>query len=194
MAPDQLVDHIPKYLSAADQLKLVEELRDFENRNYYTTKYATEILQGDGWSGFDIVNFNDGRRDQIKGIMLSNSCDLDSTNRRESPSRIVFAPLIKVSSFMERLKSSGALRAEQIQAKFDSIRRQRVTSLFFLPAGGTLGEDHIAVLDDLHNIPLRLFESKTTRSKLFTLSQLGFYLLLLKISIHFCRFSEDLTR
>src|SRR5258708_29734948 len=103
MAPDQIIDHIPKYLTTADQQKLVEELRSFENRNYYTTRYSTEILQGDGWAGLDIINFNDGRKDQIKGIMLSNSCDLDSANRRESPARIVFAPLIKASSFLDIL-------------------------------------------------------------------------------------------
>jgi hypothetical protein len=76
----------------------------------------------------------------------------------------------------------------------EAIRKQRITSLFYLPKGGQLDEDHIALLDDLHNVPLATFEASTSRSKLFTLSQMGAYLFLLKISIHFCRFSEDLSR
>jgi hypothetical protein len=193
MAPDQIVDHIPTYLPLADQQKLLAQLRDFENQNYYTTKYVEDLLQGDGWSGFDVFNFSDGRRDLIKGIALSNSCDIDPANRRDVPTRIVFAPLVPVSNYV-RLLQAATITAEQISNKIDAIRRQLITSLFYLPKGGNLDEDHIALLDDLHNIPLGAFDARKEKAKLFTLSQMGAYLLLLKISIHFCRFSEHLVR
>jgi hypothetical protein len=57
----------------------------------------------------------------------------------------------------------------------------------------TPSEDHIALLDDLHTLPLGMFQ-KADRPKLFTLSQVGFYLFVVKLSIHFCRFSEGISR
>jgi hypothetical protein len=190
---DQIVDHIPTYLPQAEQAKLLEQLRDFENQNYYTTKYETDLLQGDGWSAVDVFNFVDGRRDSIKGIALSNSCDIDPVNKRDVPARIVFAPLVPISSYV-RLLQAAAISAEQISNKLQAIRRQLITSLFYLPKGGKLDEDHIALLDDLHNVPLGAFGARQEKTKLFTLSQMGAYLFLLKISIHFCRFSEHLVR
>src|SRR5258706_5617636 len=193
MSLEGFEDHIPKYLSSADQAELVSQLRDFENRNYYTTLFPTDLLQGDGWSGFDIISLADGKRDKIKGIMISNSCDVDPGNKRDLPTRILFAPLIKLGAYVDLLTRAN-VNPGQIETKIEAIRRQRVTSLFFLPRGGTLDEDHIALLDDLHNVPLKMFEGSEVRSKLFTLSQVGFYLLVFKISIHFCRFSENLSR
>jgi hypothetical protein len=188
-----LEDFVPKYLPEADKEALVDQLRDFENRNYYTTKFPSDLLQGDGWFGFDVLNFSDGRKDQIKGIMLSNSCDADSQNDRDLPARIIFAPLVAVSRYVDLLRKAD-VDADQIGHKIEAIRKQRITSLFFLPKGGSLDEDHIALLDDLHNVPLSVFRAKKERAKIFTLSQMGAYLLILKISMHFCRFSEDIVR
>jgi hypothetical protein len=193
MSFEGLEDHLPKYLSSADQAELVSHLRDFENRNYYTTLFPTDLLQGDGWFGFDIINLMDGKRDKIKGIMVSNSCDIDPSHKRDLPTRIVFAPLVKMGAYADLLARAN-LDPRQIETKIEAIRKQRVTSLFFLPKGGLLDEDHIALLDDLHNVPLKMFDEFEARSKLFTLSQVGFYLFVFKLSIHFCRFSENLSR
>lgn len=191
---EQIQEHLPKYLTPKQQQDLFEQLRDFENRNYYTTLYAAEILQGDGWTKIEIINFATGARDKIKGILLSNSCDIAPENSPEFPPRIVFAPLIPLRAFDELLKRSTTLKPEQIDSKIDAIRKQRVTSLFYLPPGGDLDGDHVALLDDLHSIPLQTFLAEAERTKLFTLGQMGFYLFLLKLSIHFCRFQEGIAR
>ncbi|MGZ5601252.1 MAG: hypothetical protein ACXWFX_11735, partial [Methylobacter sp.] len=60
--------------------------------------------------------------------------------------------------------------------------------------GGYLESDHIVLLDDLHTLPVKLFCEKNDREKQFTLSQAGFYLFLFKLSIHFCRFHENVLR
>lgn len=191
---DQIQDHLPKYLTPRQQQELVDQLRNFEDRNYYTILHDAEMLQGDGWSKIEIVDFASGARDKIKGILLSNSCDIDSSNPRDFPPRIVFAPLISLQGFAELLQTSSSLKREQIDSKIASIRRQCVTSLFYLPQGGGLDADYIAILDDLHNIPLQTFLNEAERAKLFTLGQMGFYLFLLKLSIHFCRFQEGIAR
>jgi hypothetical protein len=151
-------------------------------------------LQGDGWTKIEILDFATGARDKIKGVLLSNSCDINPNNPRDFPPRIVFAPLIPLQAYVDLLRSASVLKPEQIEAKLDSIRKQRVTSLFYLPEGGGLDADHIAILDDLHNVPLKMFLKEVDRVKLFTLGQMGFYLFLLKLSIHFCRFQEGVAR
>jgi len=191
---DQIRDHIPKYLTAREQEELVEQLKNFENRNYYTRRHPDSMLQGDGWSSIQIVRFEDGVRDKIKGILLSNSCDIDISNPRDLPPRVVFAPLIRLADYEEALKRRTTLKPHQIDAKIEAIRKQRVSSLFFLPRGAGLDADHMAILDDLHSIPLNSFREEIGRLKLFTLGQMGFYLFLLKLSIHFCRFQEGISR
>src|SRR5262245_54491687 len=114
-------------------------------------------------------------------MLLSNSCDIALENKRDFPPRIVFAPLIPLQAYVDLLRSSTGLGAEQIDNKVRSIRKQQITSLFFVPAGGNLEGDHIAVLDDLHSVPLGHFVAEKDRVKLFTLSQMGFYLFLLTL-------------
>jgi hypothetical protein len=191
---EQIQDYLPKYLSPKQQQELVAQLRDFENRSYYTTLHETEMLQGDGWTKIEIVDFATGARDKIKGILLSNSCDIAPENPREYPPRIVFAPLVPLQAYTDLLKRSTALSSEQIDSKIESIRKQEITSLFYLPQGAGLDADYIAILDDLHNIPLQTFLNVAERTKLFTLGQMGFYLFLFKLSIHFCRFREGIAR
>jgi hypothetical protein len=191
---EQIQVYLPKYLTTKEQAELVDQLRDFENRNYYAVGHEQEMLQGDGWTKIEIVNLATGARDKIKGVLLSNSCDINPENPRDFPPRIVFAPLIPLQAYVDLLQSASVLKPAQIEAKLDSIRKQLVTSLFYLPKGGGLDADHIAILDDLHNVPLQMFLTEAERVKLFTLGQMGFYLFLLKLSIHFCRFQERIAR
>jgi hypothetical protein len=106
----------------------------------------------------------------------------------------VFAPLVQFTAFRKFIEQSRLLNPEQISSKIDAIKKQRVTSLFYLPRGGALDDDYIALLDDLHNVPIQTFSEQPGRAKLFTLGQMGFYLFLFKLSIHFCRFNEGITR
>jgi hypothetical protein len=108
------------------------------------------------------------------------------------PPHVVFAPLITMQRFKERLSAAG-LAVDQVEGKLSAIKKQHVTSVFYLPTGANLAEDHIALLDDLHPVPLEMFLN-ADQPKLFTLSQVGFYLFIIKLSIHFCRFSEGIHR
>jgi hypothetical protein len=83
---------------------------------------------------------------------------------------------------------------KQIDDRFEAIREQRVSTMFYLPKGGELGEEHVALLDDLHTLPFQIFEANTERKKLFTLSMVGFYVFVFKLSFHFCRFHENIER
>lgn len=191
---EDIKEHIPYYLTQEAKEGLIKALKDFpEKMNYYTARHPSELLQGDGWNSLDIINIETAERKSIKGIILSNSCDISPENTRDLPARIVFAPIFPLSLY-ESLLAKSEIDLNKVSSKISSIKLQKVTSLFYLPKGGCLESDYIAVLDDLHTLPVQIFDKKPEREKQFTLSQAGFYLFLFKLSIHFCRFHENVFR
>ena len=83
---------------------------------------------------------------------------------------------------------------KSIASKVNSIKEQKITDIFYLPKGGRLQEEYIAVLNDVHTLPLQAFGQDIEKEKLYTLSQEGFWVFLIKLSIHFCRFHENVPR
>lgn len=191
---EEIKEYFPYYLTEPAKLGIIKALEDFpSNMKYYTSFDDGSVLQGDGWDQLEVINFKTVEKKAIKGIILSNSCDISPENIRDLPAKLVFAPLIPLEMYRRSLKQKG-VTSSRIDSKVNSIKEQKVTSLFYLPKGGNLDEDHIAVLDDLHSLPTSIFFDKPNRNKQFTLSQAGFYLFLFKLSIHFCRFHENVTR
>jgi hypothetical protein len=110
---EDLQNHIPAYLTKPQKEGLVQALNEFPRRiDYYLDRYPNELLQGDGWTGLDVVRFETGDRKSVRGIVLSNSCDVDEGNDRAVPPRLVFAPLIPLARYVESL-SRQALRRLQ---------------------------------------------------------------------------------
>ncbi|MGQ0591371.1 MAG: hypothetical protein ACT4QB_01645 [Gammaproteobacteria bacterium] len=114
-------------------------------------------------------------------------------NERDLPINIVFAPIIPLSAYGASLTQRG-IESDRIREKIAAIKEQRITTLFYLPAGGSLDTDHIALLDDIHTMPAKAFETEGGNGKVFTLSQIGFYLFIFKLSVHFCRLHENVNR
>lgn len=196
--PERLQNQIPYYLTAKpDQDALVRNLKDLMNgaaKGYYihSAKAPDEnaLLQGDGRQGFQVFSFVSGERRGVRGVVLSNSCDISADNKRAMPPKLVFAPIVKLSG-VEKLFRKGDLPEKAIIDKIEAIKRQEVTSMFYLPAGGGLTEDSVINLDDLHSMPAQLCGDTP---KLFTLSMAGFYLFAFKLSVHFCRLHENVDR
>ena len=197
---DSLQQQIPYYLTAEDRRVLVEELETISQggtASYILSQnqdsFEQDTLQGDGWKGFQLFNFDTGKRRTVKGLILSNSCDIDPANRRDVPARVAFAPLVRLADYENVLLSAGIAK-RRVEDKLASIRAQKISNMFFLPADGRLTEDHVVRLDDVHSMPFSAHISTAGRKKLFTLSNTGFYMLILKLSVHFCRLHENLNR
>ena len=195
---EQLKKQIPFYLSAElEQKELVRNL-DALNRGVTSGYYISaarkpdegSVLQGDGWRGFQVFSFDNGARRTVRGIVLSNSCDISEDNDRVIAPKIVFTPIIRLSAIEARMSDRG-LAGDAVKNRITAIKSQSVTNIFYLPAGGQLDEDYVALLDDLHSIPVAAFAET---EKLFTLSMAGFYLFAFKLSVHFCRLHEKVDR
>ncbi len=197
ISSESLKEQIPYYLTKEQKEGFLTALRDFQdspvNTNYYFNGYPNELLQGDGWTHLQARRFETGEKESILGIVLSNTCDVTPEHQRDFPVRIAFAPLIPVAAYVGLLQNAG-VDPNEIQDKVASIKEQKVTSIFFLPAGNGLQRDHIALFDELYTMPAEAFEVEKARAKVFTLSMIGFYLFVFKLSYHFCRFSEDVAR
>jgi hypothetical protein len=191
---ESIRDQIPYYLSQSAKENLAKALDRFPRQiDYYIDRYKNEHLQGDGWTTVDVFNFEDGTRKTIKALLLSNSCDIDPENKRDLPVKLSFASMVKLRRYIDLLVKSG-FEQKKIDAKIMAIKEQRVTSLLYLPKGADLEEDYIALLDDVHTVPYQAFNLREEKKKLFTLSNVGFYLFVLKLSVHFCRLHEEIDR
>jgi hypothetical protein len=196
---EALQQQIPYYLTADPAKKvLLAELKSLSEgavQGYFTPSeldaHKGEMLQGDGWRGFQVFSFATGDRNRVRGIILSNSCDLSPENERVLPPKITFAPIIRLAKLEERFLDSG-LKQEQIKSRLQAIRSQSITSMFYLPADDPLSTEYVALLDDLHSMPVEAL--REVSDKLFTLSMAGFYLYVFKLSVHFCRLQENIDR
>ena len=195
---EQLKNQIPFYLTAEPAQKELVRNLDALNKGVTTGYYisaarepdANSMLQGDGWRGFQLLSFDTGKKRSVRGIVLSNSCDISRDNERVIAPKIVFAPIIRLSAIEKRFDERG-LAKNAVADRIAAIRGQSVSNIFFLPSGGPLEHDHVALLDDVHSMPVA---TQADCEKLFTLSMAGFYLFAFKLSVHFCRLHEKVDR
>lgn len=188
-------EQLPYYLTQERKDGVLKALKDFpENMRYYRTTSDSVMWQGDCWSRFQLFNFKSGERKNTLGIVLSNTCDISPENTRDTPTKIVFASIIPLNIYQKILESSG-LAADQIENKIKDIKGQNVSSLFYLPASSEgFDEDHLALLDDIHSMPLKDFIETVEKKRRVALSLAGFYIFIFKLSIHFCRFHDEGNR
>lgn len=196
---EALWQQIPYYLTADPARKELfanlTSLNEGADRGYFIQSgfdpYAERMLQGDGWQGLSLYSFVSESVMSVRGVVISNSCDVAPENGRAIPPRLTFAPLVKLSAIEARFRDFG-LAHDQVEAKIAAIRSQSVTSIFFLPAEPPLKEEYAVLLDDIHSIPAA--EVQTAGKKIYTLSMAAFYLFIFKLSIHFCRLQEGVDR
>jgi len=174
MDVESLQQNLPHYLSAEDQKKLVSELNAINSGQEidfilsdYNDKFKKEILQGDGWRGFYLFNFTSKKCISARGIVLSNSCDVDKQNKRDLPTRISFAPLVRLSAYYNILRKSK-IPGKNIESKIESIKAQKTTNIFYIPKCKSLDEDYIIRLDDIHSMPTKNLLASKEIEKLFT--------------------------
>lgn len=197
---DTLRQQIPHYLTSSDRKVLLDGLKAIasgEKVNYFLSPYndtfKNKMLQGDGWRGFQLFNFSTGKRLSVKGIVLSNSCDIDPENSEQIPSRVIFAPLVKLEKYKFLLQKNGITQAN-IKDVIDSVKAQKTYNALYLPANGPLEEEYIIRFDDIHSMPVAAHHDIHDKEKIFTLSAIGFYMLVFKLSVHFCRLQEGVPR
>lgn len=195
---DELRTFLPKYLSADSTKELLDLFKDFpENINdrFYSQFLKDEdiIFQGDGLQNIPVIELPKTDVKYSKCIVLSNTCDIDLTNKRFFPSSICYAPIISVTKYYNLLVNKSNKPEAYIKSHIEDIRKQKITQILYLPKGSGLNDESIVFLDKINNISNNHIDRKIS-NRLFILSDYGLYILLLKISIHFTRIQEKIDR
>jgi hypothetical protein len=130
-------------------------------------------------------------------IILSNSCDLFVENKRQVNSKqCLFAPLVKLSSYMEELSAAG-YSPEQLEEFKRNLKSQLLSNIFYIPELGGKIDEQIALLDHVFWYPideLKALVESIGEDRITSLNQFGYYLFVLKLSYHFCRLPEQCDR
>lgn len=200
MSFDEVKIYLPKFLSEESDRVLFNGLKDFpeniDERLYTTYLNDTRIIyQGDGLNNLLVVNLPKPEVKPAPSIILSNTCDIDLQNERNFPSQIVYAPIFSLDKYKLTLLKNSKKSKEQIVDHINAIKRQEITQIFFLPKFDGKLEESIVFFDRVNNMPNTLIErDKITTNRIFTLSDYGAYLFLLKLSIHFTRVQDKVER
>ena len=201
---EEVKKFLPQYLSATAQQELFKELNQFphniDQRIYISQVSQQEnIFQGDGIQNLIYINLPAENIRKVPGMILSNTCDIDSSNDRFIPSRIVYTPIFNLAKYEQALiKSHVKTEKKSIQSinsHVSDIKRQYISHIFYLPKGGQLQNESIIFFDRLNNYPSDLIKGHDLPEiRIFTLSDYGFYLFLFKLSVHFTRIREGVSR
>lgn len=188
---------LPQYLSPQSTSQLAEAIKRFPDRiQYYGGAPDAGVWQGDVYSEVRGVRLAaDGPTHHRQRFMtISNTCDVAEENPRQFDMHVCLAPITTVKKFAAMLLVNG-LAENRVNSIIDAIARQQVTNVFFLPqGGGGPAESLIVFLDALQSQNIEVFRSDADKRRDFSLSQVGWYLLLVKLSIHFCRAFEQQER
>ena len=197
---DEIRIYLPKYLSAENYDILIKELEDFPNNidsRMFTSIAEDDLLcQGDVIKDLPYAEIDHLDKGVVNKdcIVLSNTCDIDPHNHRQFQSRIMYAPLIELAKYKQVLLNHKAATEQQINDHIKSIREQRISQILYLPKSNSFNES-IVFLDKVLNIDNRTVDRLTLKQRrLISLSDYGFYMLLFKISVHFCRLQERVER
>lgn len=195
---EELKTILPKYLSPSNESELVKCIKEFPNianGKFYTLNLKNEpvLFQGDGLKDLPIVNLPSADIKQKNVIIFSNTCDVDNSNKRYFPSNIVYAPIIKLKSYLKILEEEGKT-TQQISNHIKALKKQEITQILYLP-GNKVIEESIVFLDKVFNINNSYVNrSKLSSERLFTLSDFGAYLFVFKLSLHFSRIQDKVER
>lgn len=166
---------------------------------FYSRSISPDMYQGDVVNKLDVVYFqirDDSQELQIiedlPCMLLSNTCDM----ALEGKSREQYISVASIFSFQE-FGQQGRLQEYSVNGWenfLKDIKMNRITNILYIPEKTPLKAsviflDRICSIDP-HILKARLGKNKSRR--ILSLSQVGFYFFLIKLTYHFARY-EDRT-
>jgi len=170
----------------------------------YRRQTSTAILfQGDALIDvpFAVLNPEMGTAsvEYFDAMILNNTCDISEDNPHLDEPLASFGLIIPLSLYEEALLRS--VSQERVDNHLRDVRSNRISNLLYLPAvPGMEGRmESIVRFDWVFSIPYGLIlkwsrDYLPNGDRIFTLSDYGFYVLLFKLSVHFCRMGEAIDR
>ena len=197
---EDIKKYLPQYLSDSDARQLFSSLRDFPNnidsRFYSNYDLDDNILyQGDCLKDIPAFNLPDIHSKTSQSMAISNTCDMDLSNSNKRPwntQRILFSQIILLERLVKGLYQK--FPEDKVSNYISSLKKQQITNAFYLPRSKDLGEA-VVFFDYTNSFDIHFINRDSLKEKrLVSLSNYGFYILLIKLSIHFTRVQEKVQR
>lgn len=194
---DDIKKYLPKYLSKESYKELIDGLKNFPDNidsRFYTHYLDSDVVyQGDGLYGCPTINFLTMKRKDVHSIVMSNTCDIDIANKRMFGSQIVYSPIIELDKYESILLQT--ISKDKVDTHIDSVKRQELTQILYLPSNGGTLKESIVFLDRIFNVDNSFVNRDNLNDiRTFSLSDYGSYVFLLKLSIHFTRIQDKVDR
>ena len=197
---EDIKKYLPQYLSDSDTKQLFSALKDFPNnideRFYSNYNLDDNILyQGDCLKDIPAFKLPNMHSKLSQSMAISNTCDMDLNNSNERPwntQRILFSQII----LLEKLEKELCQRfpKDKVTNYINSIKKQKITNTFYLPKSNNLDEA-VVFFDYTNSFDIHFIDRNSLKERrLVSLSNYGFYILLIKLSIHFTRVQEKVQR
>ncbi len=203
---------LPKYLTPEQKdnlFNLVQNYFPFTNDPNIIYSFLQETdyyYQGDCVIDIPFAKFDNGKFEAayLKGIIASNTCDISQENERIESANIQFSTVFTLSEYIEILKRKSIPQIK-INTFLENLKCNRISNLFYLPEkiynGEKVLEESFARFDSNVTLPISIFnDTKYNKSyspngdRVFSFSNYGFYMFLIKLSVHYCRFREGVFR
>jgi hypothetical protein len=200
---------LPDYLSKAEKGRLLKALEQFQEQgswnnasyaHFYLNKKTDYFLQGDLLRGIRQAIWNpitdEFQKIYANSLILSNTCDLDSTNERVIPKDVVLAPLTPFGDFVEEL-SLLVTNKTKLATIIQGVKSQTYSNVFYLPSHPQSNQDFVCFFDNAFWFPteeLTAYLPNIEQIRVQSLDYFGYYLFLVKLSYHFCRLPEEKQR
>ncbi|MUH04040.1 hypothetical protein [Commensalibacter melissae] len=197
-------DYLPNYLTDATRRSLQKDLKKFLSNeeiseNPFINNKEQHFLQGDilqnvpfpYWSNNKFNTYNQN----TLCILLTNTCDMDISNKRPYSIDCTLAPILRYSK-LKKLLQKQKFSNEKINQFQENLKKYQITNFFYLPIDNDArycphDDGSIIALDKAFSLPRRLLKLD---QRVKTLNQFFSYLLLFKMSVHFCRFHDKVDR
>lgn len=196
---------LPDYLSKAEKNRLLKALSQFEKKLNFHTIYKNFYLRkpNEDFSQGDIIpsvrysewNMDTGLYEKLymPAMIISNTCDIDQSNKRDVSKEILFAPCTLLNEYTSLLPDNERLTV------IEKIKKQLYSNILFLPSpkNNNEGEGYVVRLDQLFTFPLSEFleySNELKKNRIASLNTVAFYIFIVKLSYHFCRLPEERHR
>jgi hypothetical protein len=207
---DSWEDTLPHYLISTEKARLkfqlyqffgVEHrLKDKDYQDFYLDNPPVFFMQGDILESMPICSWDSGNDRYDTGfapvMLLSNSCDVSNDNVNLLEKEALFTQLIPLDEYFSDLKANGFTIAN-IESIYNGLTHQAYSNLFYLPPTPNDKREFIVFFDKIFWHPSCELIKKLefiSEQRFLSLSHFGFYLLITKLSYHFCRVPETRER
>lgn len=180
-------------------IKSMSLLPDFEYSRFYDNYpgYEDKIGQGDTLVDMLVVKLPGCQKTLAKCIVISNTCDIDIDNERKYQANLMYAPLIKMSSYkdaLNKIETNNGVKKynnRNIEYQLTQIRNQDISQIFYLPQGQGIEEESIVFLDSICSISNNeISRDNLSEVRLASLSMYGWHVFLVKLNHFFTKMSS----